>query len=123
MHSEQQPQPPSSNENRTPDRGVDSPTWTFLSNHGHVLICLAKDPDSRLRDLAALVGITERAVQSIISDLEQSGAITRTRQGRRNRYEVHDDVPLRHPVEAPSTIADLLVLAQRSKRARRKTEQ
>lgn len=86
--------------------------WTFLSNHGHVLICLAKQPDARLRDVAETVGITERAVQSIVSDLEATGAITRTREGRRNHYEIHTGVPLRHPVEAPCTIRDLLTLAK-----------
>jgi len=93
-------------------------TWTFLSNHGHVLICLAKQPDARLRDIAELVGITERAVQSIVTDLESAGAITRIREGRRNRYELHDDLPLRHPVEADSTLRDLLSLA-RTRRTRR----
>ena len=84
--------------------------WTFLSNHAHVLICLAEQPDARLRDLAERVGITERAVQSIVTDLEGSGAITRIREGRRNRYEFHPDVRLRHPVEANSTIRDLLAI-------------
>ena len=87
-------------------------TWTFLSNHGHVMICLAKQPDSRLRDVAQLVGITERAVQSILQDLEANGAITRIREGRRNRYEIHDEIPLRHPLESHCTIRDLLTLAQ-----------
>ena len=94
-------------------------TWTFLSNHGHVLICLAKQADARLRDVAELVGITERAVQSIVTDLEETGAITRIREGRRNRYEIHLDVPLRHPVEEPCTIRDLLVLAKAKSRRRR----
>ena len=91
-------------------------TWTFLSNHGHVLICLAKQADARLRDVAELVGITERAVQSIVTDLEETGAITRIREGRRNRYEIHLDVPLRHPVESPCTIRDLLMLAKAKRR-------
>ena len=83
-------------------------TWTFLSNHSHVLICLAGNPDLRLRDLAERVGITERAVQNILQDLEAADVITRERVGRRNHYEVHPDVPLRHPVERHCRVSDLL---------------
>lgn len=90
-------------------------SWTFFSNHAHVLICLAEEPDARLRDVAARVGITERAVQSIIADLEQLGAITRTREGRRNHYEVHGDVQLRHPVEAHCTVENLLQIVHPEK--------
>lgn len=82
--------------------------WTFLTNHSHVLICLARDPELRLRDLAGLVGITERAVQSIVGDLETAGYVERTRVGRRNRYTVHPDRPMRHPVEAGHSVAELL---------------
>ncbi|MFM7320610.1 MAG: helix-turn-helix transcriptional regulator [Armatimonadota bacterium] len=85
--------------------------WTFLTNHSHVLICLARDPELRLRDVAQRVGITERAVQRIVAELEVAGAITRERDGRRNRYAVHADVKLRHPIEAHRTIADLIALA------------
>ena len=92
-------------------------TWTFLSNHAHVLICLARHPDSRLRDVAEQVGITERAVQTIVSDLEQHGALTRSREGRRNHYELHLDAPLRHAVEEHRTIGDLLGLVGVSGRA------
>lgn len=99
---------------------TDPSTWTFLSNHGHVLICLAKQPNARLRDVAELVGITERAVQSIVSDLEAFGALTRIREGRRNRYEIHGTVALRHPIESPCTIHDLLALARAKRKARRK---
>jgi len=87
-------------------------TWTFLSNHGHVLICLARQPDARLRDVAEFVGITERAVQSIVTDLEETGAITRFREGRRNRYVIHEETSLRHPIEAHRRIRELLKLAQ-----------
>lgn len=90
--------------------------WTFLSNHGHVLICLAQNPEVRLRDVADQVGITERAVQSIVGDLEASGAITRHKEGRCNRYQIHQNVPLRHPVEAHCTLRDLLALAEPRKR-------
>ncbi len=85
-------------------------SWTFLSNHAHVLICLASDPDSRLRDVSERVGITERAVQAIVTDLEESGAITRVREGRRNHYELHE-VPLRHSLEAHCTTKQLVSMA------------
>ena len=87
-----------------------SGSWTFLSNHGHVLVCLARDPDVRLRDIADAVGITERAVQKIVTDLEVGGIVVRERHGRRNRYRLHPESPLRHPVESPRTVADLLAM-------------
>jgi DNA-binding MarR family transcriptional regulator len=73
--------------------------WTFLTNHAHVLLSIARDPGIRLRDVALAVGITERATQRIVADLVKEGYVSRTRVGRRNRYEIHMDVPLRHPVE------------------------
>ncbi len=84
------------------------PTWTFLTNHGHVLVCIAEEPDIRGRDIADRVGITERAAQSIVADLVAEGYVTRTREGRRNRYQVHPSAPLRHPLEDDHTIGDLL---------------
>jgi predicted transcriptional regulator len=84
--------------------------WTFLSNHAHVLMCLAIDPEARLRDVADRVGITERAVQKIVADLEAGGVITRQRVGRRNRYELHTQAQLRHPIESHRTIGDLISL-------------
>ena len=87
--------------------------WTFLSNHAHVLLLLAEDPELRLRDLADRVGITERAVQKIISELESAAVLTRTRDGRRNRYTIHADRPLRHPVEAHRTVGDLIRMVRR----------
>jgi len=90
---------------RDPDT---SRQWTLLSNHGHVLICLARDPAARLRDVAMAVGITERAVQKIVSDLEEGGAVQRVRDGRRNRYRLFLDRAMRHPVEAHRSIGDLL---------------
>lgn len=84
--------------------------WTFLSNHGHVLVCLAQNPDSRLRDVAQAVGITERAVQKIVSDLEAAGVVLREREGRRNRYRLHLERPLRHPIEAHRTVGALLAM-------------
>ncbi len=85
-----------------------SGSWTFLSNHSHVLVCLAKSPDIRLRDVALRIGITERAVQRIVAELEESGYITRSRVGRSNRYELHREKPLRHDLEKHHTIGDLL---------------
>jgi DNA-binding MarR family transcriptional regulator len=88
----------------------DPPRWTFLTNHSHVLICLARDPGLRLRDIAEAVGITERAVQAIIADLEQAAVITRQRNGRRNRYTIDRGRPLRHRIEASHKVGDLLAL-------------
>ena len=89
----------------------DSPArWTFLTNHAHVLIVLAQDPSMVLREVAARIGITERAVQSIVSDLERGGALTRIREGRRNRYEIHSKFQLRHPIEAHCTVGDLVAM-------------
>lgn len=85
-----------------------SAAWTFLTNHSHILICLARDPLLRLRDVAQAVGITERAVQRIVADLEAAGIITRRRDGRRNQYEIKRSLALRHPVEANCTVGDLL---------------
>lgn len=82
--------------------------WTFLSNHGHVLVCLALNPDSRLRDVATSVGITERAVQKIVDDLEEAEVLTRERSGRRNSYRLNVNLPLRHPLEAHRTVGSLL---------------
>jgi len=82
--------------------------WTFLTNHAHVLVCIAEEPDIRGRDIATRVGITERAAQSIIADLVADGYVIRSREGRRNRYEVIPDVPLRHPLEDEHTIGELL---------------
>ena len=88
--------------------GTTKPTWTFLTNHGHVLVCIATDPGVRGRDIAARVGITERAAQAIIADLASEGYVTRTRIGRRNHYEINPDRPLRHPVEQPHSIGEFL---------------
>ena len=83
--------------------------WTFLTNHAHVLVCIAEDPDIRGRDIAARVGVTERAAQAIVADLVAEGYVTRTREGRRNHYEVNAGAPLRHPLEHDHTIGELLV--------------
>ena len=82
--------------------------WTFLSNHAHVLILLAKEPEILLRDVADLVGITERAVQKIVADLEKSGFFKKEKIGRCNRYNINMKIPLRHPLEAHKQIGELL---------------
>lgn len=84
--------------------------WTFLTNHAHVLLCIARDPEIRLRDVAGAVGITERATQRIVADLVEAGYLTRHRVGRRNEYQVHSTLPFRHPVEEKSQVGDLLRL-------------
>lgn len=84
--------------------------WTFLSNHTHVLVCLAADGDQTLREVAAKVGVTERAVQRIVAELEHAGVLSRTRDGRRNLYTIDAKVPLRHPLESHCRIGDLLAL-------------
>ena len=84
--------------------------WTFFSNHAHVLIVLNSSPELVLREVALQVGITERAVQRIIQELEESGFIVREKVGRRNRYKVLKSKRLRHPIEAHRKIGDLLKL-------------
>lgn len=81
-----------------------------MSNHGHVLVCIAGDPDIRLRDISTRVGITERAVFGIVEDLEAGGILQRIKIGRRNRYLINVDQPMRHPIEADQTIGALLGL-------------
>ncbi len=97
---------------RTARVGAVEPTWTFLSNHAHVLLCIVGDPDARVRDMATHVGITERAVLRILSELEEAGVVVRERRGRRNHYTVVHDVPLRHPLESHRSIGDLIRLIQ-----------
>ncbi|MFD2257078.1 helix-turn-helix transcriptional regulator [Luteolibacter algae] len=84
--------------------------WTFFSNHGHVLICLSKNADQPLREVALAVGITERAVQRIVSDLEEAGYLTRERNGRRNIYTLKTDKELRHPLEKEHRIGEILAV-------------
>ena len=82
--------------------------WTFLTNHAHVLLCVSTDPGMRLRDVAVAVGITERAAQRIIAELIADGYLTRRRDGRRNHYELHPELPLRHPLEEHHPVGELL---------------
>ena len=85
-----------------------SGAWTFLSNHWHVLVCVVRDPNVRVREIAQAVGVTERAVQRILSELEEANVIVRTRQGRRTHYEVNEHLPLRHPIEARHSVGELV---------------
>jgi DNA-binding transcriptional ArsR family regulator len=84
------------------------PRWDFLTNHAHVLICVAGDTGIRLRDIAAAVGITERAAHRIISELVEGGYVLREREGRRNRYKIVPERPLRHPLVEAREVGDLL---------------
>jgi DNA-binding MarR family transcriptional regulator len=84
----------------------------FLTNHAHVLLCVSRDPGMRLRDIAQCVGITERATHRMVCELEQGGYLTRSREGRRNVYEVHRGRPLPHPLEREATVDDLLTVVR-----------
>lgn len=86
--------------------------WTFLTNHTHVLVCLNRDPNITVRNLALHVGITERSVQRILSDLEDSGVVTRTKIGRRNNYSLNEQYQLRHPLESDQKIGGILALLE-----------
>ena len=93
--------------------------WTFLTNHSHVLVLLSRNPSMVLRDVALQVGITERAVQRVISELEDGGFIERERIGRQNHYRIRTDQRLRHPVESHRTIGELLGLINSEDGSRR----
>jgi DNA-binding MarR family transcriptional regulator len=84
------------------------PPWTFLTNHAHVLIAISRNPELRQRDIAYAVGITVGAVQRIIHELEEGGYVRSERVGRRNRYTIIADKPLRHPLEGQHTVEDLI---------------
>ncbi len=81
--------------------------WTFLTNHGHVLVCVAKNPDIRVSEIADLVGIGERAAHRILGDLVRDGYVNRKKSGRRNVYSVNFSRPLRHPLESDHSIGEL----------------
>lgn len=96
---------------RTAETHVDAPIrFTFLTNHAHVILLIARNADIRMRQMAMAVGITERAVQRIVEELAESGYVVINRVGRRNQYQVVPQMPLRHSVEAQSTIGDLIQL-------------
>jgi predicted ArsR family transcriptional regulator len=92
----------------TKDAGA--PGWTFLTNHTHIVVVLSREPEMRIRDMAEVVGITQRAVQRILAELTANGVITITKEGRRNRYQINHQMRLRHPLEARHTIGELLDL-------------
>ena len=83
--------------------------WRFITNHAAVLLCIAANPDSLVKDIAKSTGITERAAQSILRDLEEAGFVEASRIGRRNSYKVHPNLPMRHPFVRRHNIGDLLV--------------
>jgi DNA-binding transcriptional ArsR family regulator len=87
--------------------------WTFLSNHAHVVVCLSRDSNLRLRDLAQLVGITERGIHRVLSELEEAKIVEKFRDGRRNYYKVNYSAYLRHPLEHHATVGDLIGLLER----------
>jgi hypothetical protein len=108
---------PKSSGRPAPAAAKPRPSWTFLTNHAHVLLCLTREPEVRMRDIANQVGVTERAVQRIVADLEEAGNIVRIRRGRRNCYEVHAELPLRHPIEEHVRVSALIdfVLGERTR--------
>ena len=87
----------------SPDGG-----WRFVTNHARVLECIARDPTARLRDIATAVGITERAIGTIVADLEQSNYLTKVPDGRRNHYVIHSNLPLRHPDHRHRSVRELI---------------
>ena len=89
--------------------------WTFLTNHGHVLVCVAQNPDIRISTIADLVGIGERAAHRIVSDLVEGGYLLRKKEGRRNVYSVDYSRHLRHPLESEHTIGELFDAITRTK--------
>ncbi len=84
--------------------------WSFLTNHARVLLCIAHDPGVRLRDIAATLGVTERSAFAIVNDLTDRGYVVKERDGRRNRYSIQADVPLREPIGRKQTVGELLGL-------------
>jgi predicted MarR family transcription regulator len=94
--------------NMNADAARDQSSWMFVTNHLLVLACLARDPELRIRDIADLIGITERATVQILNQLEASGYLTKTRVGRRNHYTVHGELPQRHPLHNGRSVGELL---------------
>lgn len=90
------------------DPQLETPSWTFLTNHAHVLLAISHDPELRQRDIAHVVGVTPGAVVRILHDLEDNGYVTVERVGRRNRYHIHRDLKLRHPLEADHSVGELI---------------
>jgi predicted transcriptional regulator len=84
------------------------PGWAFLSSHGYALLCIARNPDSRLRDIGDSVGITERAAHALVNQLVEGGYLKKERHGNRNRYEVQRNAPMRHPLIRHQTLGQFL---------------
>ncbi len=112
----------SGNESEASSKAVAS-SWDFLTNHAHVLLCVAKDPGIRLRDIAAAVGITERGAHKVLTELVNEGYVLRERHGRRNRYKVKPELPLRHPLVHDREVGDLLKVLLRPERPGRNSGQ
>ena len=93
---------------RPSDQAEALPSWDFLTNHAHVLLCVSRDSGIRLRDIAAAIGITERSAHKVILDLVEEGYVLREKEGRRNHYEVRPELPLRHPLEREREVGELL---------------
>ena len=87
-----------------------APSWTFLTNHARVLLCIAHDPGARLRDIAARLDITERSAYGIVTDLAQAGYLVKQKDGRRNRYEIQAHLPLPEPTSQERTLGEVLAL-------------
>ena len=92
--------------------------WTLLTGQGHVLVEIARNPDARIRDISAAVGLTERTVQAIVADLEAGGYLSRTRTGRRTRYTLNHDSFFRHPAQEGQRVGPFLTLLAASENAR-----
>ena len=103
----------------TGEAGGAVPRWDFLTNHAHVLLCVSQDSGIRLRDIAAAVGITERTAHKVLSELIEEGYVLRERRGRRNRYTVKPELPLRHPLVREREVGELLEVLSRSERPAR----
>jgi MarR family len=85
-------------------------SWSFLTNHARALLCIAHDPGVRVRDLAAMVGVTERSAHAIVTDLVDAGYVVKEKAGRRNRYHIQEHLPLRDPITEERTIGEVLEL-------------
>ena len=96
--------------------------WSFFTNHARVLICIARDPGVRLRDLAVALGITERSAYGIVTDLVEAGYVVKDKDGRRNHYQVEAQLPLPEPISRERTIGDVLGLLVDADAHRRPSE-
>jgi DNA-binding transcriptional ArsR family regulator len=85
-------------------------SWSFLTNHARALLCIAHDPGVRVRDLAAMVGVTERSAHAMVTDLVDAGYVVKDKDGRRNRYRIQEHLPLRDPITQERTIGEVLDL-------------